>query len=149
MSDSLNETQATALKLLVVLSKAYKAISEQAVKDVKQYGLSPSEFMILEVLYAKGKVPLQQIGSKILVTSGSITYNIDKLEKKGLLKRIPSSEDRRVIYAEITHEGNELFKYIFPEHAVNISHLMNGLSLKEQEAAIELLKKLGKGVNTD
>jgi MarR family 2-MHQ and catechol resistance regulon transcriptional repressor len=141
----LDDAHETSLKLFVVLSKAYKAIMEQAEKDVKRYGLSPSEFMILEVLYAKGKIPLQQIGEKILVTSGSITYNIDKLEKKNLLKRVPSSEDRRVIYAEITEAGNEMFNQIFPEHAAKIHSLMKAISQDQQQEAIALIKKLGKG----
>ncbi|MFB5677368.1 MarR family winged helix-turn-helix transcriptional regulator [Paenibacillus terreus] len=142
----LDDAQATSLKLFVVLSKAYKAISEQVIKDVKQYGLSPSEFMILEVLYTKRRIPLQQIGEKILVTSGSVTYNIDKLEKKQLLRRVPCREDRRVIYAEITEAGDEFLSQIFPDHAVTVHHLMEGISLTEQEAAIALLKKLGKSV---
>jgi MarR family 2-MHQ and catechol resistance regulon transcriptional repressor len=141
----LEESQAASLKLFVVLSKAYKTVMERAVKDMKQYGLSPSEFMILEVLYTKGKIPLQQIGEKILITSGSITYNIDKLENKSLLKRVPYKEDRRVIFAEITPAGNELFDRIFPKHAASIDHLAKALSLDEKHDAIELLKKLGKG----
>ncbi|MGO4272882.1 MarR family winged helix-turn-helix transcriptional regulator [Paenibacillus sp. TAF58] len=146
MPIQLDDAHETSLKLFVVLSKAYKAVTEQAIKDAKQYGLSSSEFMILEVLYAKGKIPLQQIGEKILITSGSITYNIDKLEKKDLLRRVPSSEDRRVIYAEITDAGNELFNRIFPEHAAKIHSLMKTVTQEEQQVAIELLKKLGKGV---
>jgi MarR family 2-MHQ and catechol resistance regulon transcriptional repressor len=142
----LDEAQANSLKLFVVLSKAYKTVMDRAVKDMKQYGLSPSEFTTLEVLYTKGKIPLQQIGEKILITSGSITYNIDKLEKKGLLKRVPCQEDRRVIYAEITTAGNELFDRIFPKHAATIHSLVKGLTQVEQQEAIELLKKLGKGV---
>jgi MarR family 2-MHQ and catechol resistance regulon transcriptional repressor len=141
----LEDSQAASLKLFVVLSKAYKTFMERAVKDMKQYGLSPSEFMILEVLYTKGKIPLQQIGEKILITSGSITYNIDKLENKNLLKRIPYKEDRRVIFAEITPAGNELFDRIFPKHAATIDQLAKALSLDEKHGAIELLKKLGKG----
>ncbi|AKG33613.1 MarR family winged helix-turn-helix transcriptional regulator [Paenibacillus durus] len=144
MPIQLDDAQATSLKLLVVLSKANKAITDQAVKDVRGYGLSPSEFMILEVLYAKGKIPMHQIGEKILITSGSITYNIDKLEKKNLLRRVPSNEDRRVIYAEITEAGNELFNRIFPEHAAKIHSLMKAVSPDEQQEAIVLLKKLGK-----
>jgi MarR family 2-MHQ and catechol resistance regulon transcriptional repressor len=146
MPIQLDDAHATSLKLFVVLSKAYKAIMEQAVKDMKQYGLSPSEFMVLEVLFAKGKIPMQQIGEKVLITSGSITYNIDKLEKKDLLRRVPSSEDRRVIYAEITDAGNKLFNRIFPEHAAKIHSLMNSVSQDEQQEAIALLKRLGKGV---
>lgn len=138
--------QASSLKLFVVLSKAYKSLMDQAVKDMKSYGLASAEFMVLEVLYHRTRIPLQQIGEKILVTSGSITYNIDKLEKKGLLKRVPCSEDRRVTYAEITDAGRELFDEIFPRHVSSIHTLMNGLDKGEKDQAIKLLKKLGKGV---
>ncbi|RAV15311.1 MarR family winged helix-turn-helix transcriptional regulator [Paenibacillus contaminans] len=145
MQVKLDDAQADSLKLFVVLSKAYKTVMDRAVKDMKQYDLSPSEFTILEVLYTKGKIPLQQIGEKILITSGSITYNVDKLESKGLLKRVPCADDRRVIYAEITAAGTGLFDRIFPEHAATIHSLMKALSPDEKHNATELLKKLGKG----
>lgn len=145
-NDTADQDQASSLKLFVVLSKAYRSLMDQAVKDMKSYGLASAEFMVLEVLYHRTRIPLQQIGEKILVTSGSITYNIDKLEKKGLLKRVPCSEDRRVTYAEITDAGRELFDEIFPRHVSSIHNLMNGLDKGEKDQAIELLKKLGKGV---
>jgi MarR family 2-MHQ and catechol resistance regulon transcriptional repressor len=149
MPIQLDDNEATALKLFVVLSKAYKTVMDRAVKDMNQYGLSSSEFTTLEVLYTKGKVPLQQIGEKILITSGSITYNIDKLEKKGLLKRVPCQEDRRVIFAEMTPAGTELFDRIFPDHAATIHSLMKSLSPDEKQKTIELLKKLGKGAEDE
>jgi MarR family 2-MHQ and catechol resistance regulon transcriptional repressor len=141
----IDEAEASSLKLFVVLSKAYKTLMERAIKDMKQYGLSPSEFMVLEVLYTKGRIPLQQIGEKILITSGSITYNIDKLEKKEYLKRVPCKEDRRVIFAEITEAGNAFFSRIFPEHAAMIHSSSNGVNADEKTTMIDLLKKLGKG----
>lgn len=138
-------TEDLSLKLFVVLSKAYKVIMDKAVKDMKRHGLSATEFMIMELLYHKGKFPLQQIGDKVLITSGSITYNIDKLEKKGLLKRVPCPDDRRVIYAEITVEGEKWMGDIFPDHAKAIDSAMKGLSIEEKRNAIDLLKKLGLG----
>ncbi|MBP3964584.1 MarR family winged helix-turn-helix transcriptional regulator [Paenibacillus lignilyticus] len=148
MSFQLDDDQAVSLKAFVVLSKAFRTLMDKAVKDMKQYELSSSEFTILEVLYTKGRIPLQQIGEKILVTSGSITYNIDKLEKKGLLKRIPCEDDRRVIFAEITQAGNDLFDDIFPKHAASIHLMSQSLSQEEKLTLIELLKKLGKGVES-
>lgn len=136
---------AVSLKLFVILSKAYKSVMEQAVRDMRSHGLSTSEFAVLEALYNKGRIPLQQIGEKILVTSGSVTYNIDKLEHKGLLRRVLSEADRRVIYAELTEAGQELFDRIFPEHAAVVHASMQALSREEKETAMELLKKLGKG----
>lgn len=147
MSDRLDEAEALSLKLFVVLSKAYKSVMEQAIQDMKAHGMSASEFMTLEVLYAKGRMPLQQIGEKILVTSGSITYNVDKLEKKGLLRRLRFEEDRRVIFAELTEEGEALFNRIFPEHTATIHELMSVLKTEEQQALIEMLKKIGKGAD--
>ncbi|MBP1157226.1 MULTISPECIES: MarR family transcriptional regulator [unclassified Paenibacillus] len=132
-----------SLKLLVVLSKAYKVVMDRAMRDMKKYGLSATEFTVLELLYHKGRIPLQQIGDKILVTSGSITYNIDKLEKKGYLNRVPCSEDRRVTYAVIADKGTDLFHTIFPDHANVIESIMQGLAPEEKRDAIELLKKLG------
>ncbi|QAY68062.1 MarR family winged helix-turn-helix transcriptional regulator [Paenibacillus protaetiae] len=141
MPEQLN--QELSLKLMVVLSKAYKTVMDQAIKDMKRHGLSASEFTVLELLYHKGRFPLQQIGSKILVTSGSITYNIDKLERKGYLKRVPCDTDRRVTYAEMTDEGRSFFDAIFPKHAEALTDTLSGLTDDEKSQAIELLKKLG------
>lgn len=132
-----------SLKLFVVLSKAYKVAMDRAVKDMKRNGLSAAEFSVLELLYHKGKTPLQPIGDKILVTSGSITYTVDKLERKGYLKRMEHPEDRRVTYAEITTAGKELFDRIFPSHAELVETIMDGITPEEKQVAIELLKKLG------
>jgi MarR family transcriptional regulator, 2-MHQ and catechol-resistance regulon repressor len=137
------DDQELSLKLFVVLSKAYKVIMERAVKDMKKNGLSENEFTVLELLHHKGRFPLQQIGEKILVTSGGITYTIDKLEAKGYLNRVASPEDRRIIYAEITPEGNKLIQNIFPSHAEVIQSMMAGLPAEEKQTAIALLKKLG------
>jgi len=132
-----------SLKLFVVLSKAYKVVMDRAVKDMKRNGLSAAEFSVLELLYHKGRMPLQPIGDKILVTSGSITYTVDKLEQKGYLKRVECTDDRRVTYAEITEAGKELFDRIFPPHAELVESLMEGLTPDEKQQAIMLIKKLG------
>jgi MarR family transcriptional regulator, 2-MHQ and catechol-resistance regulon repressor len=138
-----NESVSQSLKLFIVLSRAYKALNEQVNKIIQTYGLNPTEFAVLELLYHKGDVPLQQIGGKILLASGSITYVVDKLEQKGLLKRIACPKDRRVTYAQITDEGKSFIEGIFPEHAKYIDQLMSSLSETEKVETIDLLKKLG------
>lgn len=132
-----------ALKLFVVLSKAYRTIMDRAVRDMKKNGLSANEFAVLELLFHKGRSSLQQIGDKILVTSGGITYTIDKLEGKGLIRRVPCMEDRRVIFAEMTDEGRAAMEELFPRHAEAIEQIMQGLTPEEKETVIPLLKKLG------
>ncbi|MFJ5713510.1 MarR family winged helix-turn-helix transcriptional regulator [Neobacillus sp. NPDC093127] len=138
-----NDAIAKSLKLYIVLSRAYKAINEHVNKVIQGSGLNPTEFAVLELLYHKGDQPMQQIGGKILLASGSITYVVDKLEQKGLLKRVACPSDRRVTYAQITDEGKKFIQDIFPEHAAQIDRLMSSLSDSEKTEAIDLLKKLG------
>lgn len=132
-----------SLSLFIVLSRAYKAVAAHSEQDIRLSGLNPTEFGVLELLYHKGQHPLQQIGEKILLASGSITYVVDKLEKKGLLERKSCSADRRITYATITDEGTRLMDRIFPQHAEAIRKAMEGLDPDEKETAIRLLKKLG------
>ncbi len=132
-----------SLKLYIVLSRANKAINEVTNEFFQQNGLNPTEFAVLELLYHKGKQPLQQIGNKILLASGSITYVVDKLEKRGYLNRVSCPTDRRVTYAEITKEGSDFMDQLFPEHEKHLHDMLSVLTSDEKETAISLLKKLG------
>ena len=130
-------------KLFIVMSRAYRAVNEHVNKRIQRYGLNPTEFAILELLYHKGDQPLQQIGGEILLASGSMTYVIDKLEKKEYIRRVPCPEDRRVTFAQITEKGMKLIEQVFPSHRNEIDRMMSVLTDDEKETAIELLKKIG------
>lgn len=132
-----------ALKLFIVLSRANKVIMEHALRDMRKHGLNPTEFMVLELLYHKGPTPIQQIGDRILLASGSMTYVVDRLAEKGYVIRKACEKDRRVTYADLTGKGKELFDQIFPLHEEAICHALVGLNEEEKGQAIDLLKKLG------
>lgn len=138
-----NEDSKLSLKLFIVLSRAEMAINEQTHKFFRENGLNPTDFAVLELLYHKGRQPLQKIGDKILLASGSITYVVDKLEKRGLINRVNCPEDRRITYAEISEQGKDLMDNIFPQHEKHLHELMSALTTEEKELAIALLKKLG------
>ncbi|WP_018932016.1 MarR family winged helix-turn-helix transcriptional regulator [Gracilibacillus lacisalsi] len=142
-NEYLKKKQDPSLKLFVVLSKAYRAVADQVAKDIRSHGLNTTDFGVLELLYHQGEQPLQKIGDKILLASGSITYVVDKLEKKGLVKRTPCPSDRRITYASITEKGQQLLNDIFPEHWKQIEVITAGLDEEEKVEAIRLLKKLG------
>ncbi len=139
----LEKKQDPSLKLFVVLSKAYRALMDQVAEDIRGHGLNITDFGVMELLYHQGEQPLQKIGDKILLASGSITYVVDKLEKKNYVKRIPSPTDRRITYASLTEAGEQLLNDIFPEHWKQIEAVTAGLSKEEKLEAIDLLKKLG------
>src|SRR5699024_7059989 len=139
---TINESD-LSLKLFVVLNRALQSIEKQIIKDIKHHGLNLSEFAVLELLYNKGDQPIQRIGQKVLLASSSMTYVIDKLEKKQFLKRRPCPNDRRVTYAVITQKGKHLLGDVFPKHKEAINQIMGGLNNEEKELMINQLKKLG------
>jgi MarR family 2-MHQ and catechol resistance regulon transcriptional repressor len=138
-----DEDTAAALKLWVVLHRAQRAVAELDRRDMERHGLHPTEFAVLEVLLHKGPLPLGELGSRILLTSGSTTHVVDKLEGRGLLRRRPCPEDRRVTYAELTGAGRARIAGLFPAHAEALRQAMGGLTLEEKRLATGLLKRLG------
>ncbi|SDY79214.1 MarR family winged helix-turn-helix transcriptional regulator [Tindallia californiensis] len=141
-----NHVSEDSLKLFVVLSKAYASVSEAVLKDIRRYGLNPTEFAVLELLYHKGIQPIQKIREKVLLKSNSITYTIDKLEEKKYIERKGCSKDRRVTYVTLTERGKEKMQSIFPSHEEAIKKILKSLSGDEKKEAIRLLKKIGLGM---
>ncbi len=134
----------TSLDLYIALSRASQWVNAYADQDIKSNGLNRTEFGVLELLYHKGSQPLQQIGGKVLMSSGNITYVIDKLEKKGYVKRRYSADDRRLIFADITDLGKQFIEEVFPRHSEVIHDAVSGLTVEEKQIVAKLLKKLGK-----
>jgi MarR family transcriptional regulator, 2-MHQ and catechol-resistance regulon repressor len=144
-STTSDRKQEAALKLWVVLARSFNAVSARLNEDIARHELTPTEFAILEVLYHKGPLLLGEVQRKILVTSGGITYLVDRLVEKGFVKREECAEDRRARYAVLTPAGTALIRKIFPQHASAIEEVLSGLSTAEQREAVQLLKKLGLG----
>ena len=131
------------LHLYIVLSRASETLHAHTKADIESHGLTQTEFAILEALYHKGPMLLNEVQKKILVSSGGITFLIDKLEKRGLVERRPCESDRRARWAALTAAGEQLMKEIFPGHAEVIRRVVSGLTPEEQEQLAGLAKKLG------
>jgi MarR family 2-MHQ and catechol resistance regulon transcriptional repressor len=136
--------QELALKLFIVLSRAHLAAERHSQLDIARHELSPGEFAIMEALYHKGPLLLGEVQRKILVSSGGVTYLVDRLEANGLVERRECETDRRARYAALTRKGEQFMKKIFPGHAAALERAVSGLSAAEKKQAIDLLRKLGR-----
>lgn len=135
--------EASSLKLWVVLSRAYAAVRAHVEADIEDRGITTMEFGILEALYHRGPLLLGDLQKKILVSSGGVTYLVDRLQEKGLVERLACPNDRRARYAALTPAGRALIGKIFPRHAKAIARAMSGLTRAEQHAATDLVRRLG------
>jgi MarR family transcriptional regulator, 2-MHQ and catechol-resistance regulon repressor len=143
------DEQAAALKLWVVLARAYAAVAERAARDVARHGLTLAEFAVMEALFHKGQLLLGEVQKKILVSSGGVTYLVDRLEQRGLVERRLCAEDRRARYAALTAAGHDFMSRIFPEHAECITDVAGVLSPEEQQHVTRLLRDLGRHAADD
>jgi DNA-binding MarR family transcriptional regulator len=78
----------------------------------------------------------------MMVTSGTMTNRIDRLEENGLVRRVPDPEDRRGILVELTEQGRELVDTVLPTHVANEERILKALSKEEQHTLATLLGKL-------
>jgi MarR family 2-MHQ and catechol resistance regulon transcriptional repressor len=132
-----------ALNTFIKLTRA----AESLLYRLNQYGthgdLTHSQFGVLESLYHLGPMCQNELGSKILKSSGNITMVIDNLEKHNLVKRQPHPEDRRMVLVGLTEEGKQLIAELFPGHLAAIVDEMSVLDAQEQELLGRLCRKLG------
>jgi len=77
----------SATHLWLILWRAYDALREHAERNIASLGLGFSDFAVLEYLLHKGPSPVNIVGAKIRLTSGSITAAVDRLERKGMVER--------------------------------------------------------------
>ena len=134
----------SGIHLWLILMKAYRTLAQVDARSIASSGLGLSDFAVLEILLHKGPLPVNTIGRNVMLTSGSITTAIDRLEKKRFVRRQACPKDRRVTYVALTATGRTLIRRIFDAHAGQLETVFEPLSTAERSALATLLKKLGK-----
>lgn len=132
------------IKAFTVFMKASQSVEKLIKQDFLKKEINLNEYAVMELLYHRGKMPIQSIGKRVLMGSGSITYVIDKLEKKGFLYRKPCEEDRRKMFACITDAGKEYMDIRVKEQEALITKVFAEWDDEEVGTAIDLLKRVGK-----
>jgi MarR family 2-MHQ and catechol resistance regulon transcriptional repressor len=134
----------SGVHVFLVLWKAARAVQAYAEKSITDLEIGGSDFAVLEALLHKGPLPVNEIGKKVLLTSGSITVAVDRLEKKGLVERRAHGTDRRARIVHLTKEGRKLITRAYTQHAEDLERLVSAsLIPREREILIRLLKKIG------
>ena len=127
----------------LVLWKAAKAIEKVDRTSIAGTGMQLSEFAIMEVLKHKGPLPITAIGEKVLLTSGSMTAAIDRLEAKGYVRRRRDAADGRRFLVHLTDVGRSVIDRAYAKHAANLERVAEILTPPERATLVRLLKALG------
>ena len=142
----MKKRDATGIHLWNVLMKAHYALREVALRSIENTGMCFSDFAVLEALLHKGPMPVNVIGAKVHLTSGSITTAVDRLESRGFVMRQNDASDRRARIVNLTDEGRKTIETLFAAHEADMNQALEILPASERIELISLLKKLGKSM---
>ncbi len=133
-----------ALDTIIKFTRALNAFETRLFEHGAIEDLTVSQFSVLEALYHLGPMCPGELSQKLLKSTGNMTMVIDNLEKRGLVARERSSEDRRMILIRLTPAGEEKIRRVFPAHVRALVEEMSILTPEEQRELGRLCKKLGK-----
>jgi DNA-binding MarR family transcriptional regulator len=106
-----------------------------------EFELSPAQCHVLHLIEPDQPVPMGRIAEGLSCDASNVTGLIDRLESRGLVRRQPSAEDRRVKVLELTPEGTRLRSTVL-DRMTRPPDILNRLSAGEQRMLVKILKRL-------
>jgi len=137
-----------ALNAFITLARASEAVAARLQRDLAGKRLTTSQFGVIEALLHLGPLCQGELAGKLLRSGASMTSVVEGLEKRGLVVRQRTEEDKRFVRVALTGKGRRLIQEIFPAHAETVTRLFSVLTEEEQEQLRRLCRKLGIGVGT-
>ena len=130
--------------LFFLLWKASRQVMKFSHLGITRAGFkSLSDFAVLECLLHQGPQPVSAIGAHVMLTSGSITTAVQRLQKKGWLRRQRTEKDVRVVMVDLTDKGRTMIEQSFAEHALELDQLFEVFDEAERAQFTRLIGKLG------
>lgn len=131
------------LRSIRLLAECYQAFEQLSASHVRTIGLTPSQFDIITTLGNTPGMSCKELGEKTLITKGTLTGVLSRLEAKGLIRRSTCHEDRRSLTIALTTEGEDLFRQVFPKHISFCKQYFLDYSNEDFAALNQELSKLG------
>ena len=130
------------LPVLYELVRTYQAFETYSNSHIRMLGLTSSQFDIIATLGNTNGMSFKDLGEKTLITKGTLTGVVDRLEAKALVRRAASSNDGRSQMVELTKAGEKLFARVFPAHLCHFEQVFSDFSQKDLDRAEAALQKL-------
>jgi MarR family 2-MHQ and catechol resistance regulon transcriptional repressor len=111
-------------------------------ESVRQCGLTHAQFDIIATLGNTAGMTYKQLGERTLITKGTLTGVIERLEQKGLVARQRSGGDKRSFFVSLTASGEQLFDQVFPTVVAHGNRLFASCSEADFDAIDQALSKL-------
>ena len=132
-----------SLNMWLKFVRAHVTYKKKAADDIKKFGLSLSQYWVIECLGSLGPLIMGELGKKSSLSAGGMTFIVDGLEKADIVERVFTEDNRRAILVRLTPKGEKIYAEAFRKHSIFLARLAAILTIAEQEEFARLLKKLG------
>lgn len=130
------------------LLRTNQSVLSYAASHVNKLDLTLPQYDVIITLGGTAGMPHKKLGEKTLITKGTLTGVVTRLEDKGLVERAASKKDGRSQILRLTEAGNDLFERSFPEHLVFINRLFENYSADDIATLENALIRLQNAVAT-
>ena len=137
------------LPLVRELVRTYQAFESVSGAHIRTLNLTPPQFDVIATLGNQPPMTCKILGEKTLITKGTLTGILDRLEAKGFIARLSNEDDGRSQKVTLTPEGEKLFQRVFPQRGAHLEKVFNQLSQQEITELTNALKKLRAAMETE
>ena len=125
-----------------LMRRILNTVSQEVERELEPSGLTNAQWVPLLKLYMGNASTVAELARECMLDTGGMTRLLDRLETKALVRRVRSSEDRRVVNLELTDEGRAAAKKI-PATLCNVQNAhMRGFSVEEWQTLKGLLSRV-------
>lgn len=124
------------------LVRCYQAFERLSATHIRGLGLTPAQFDIVATLGNTSGLTFKEIGEKTLITKGTLTGVVDRLEERGVLERFDCPNDGRATIVRLTRRGERLFVDVFAPHLAYLAAAFDAVPEADRRALSERLAVL-------
>ena len=131
--------------LPMILHRTLDAVMPDYRELFARYNLTEQQWRVLRVLWSSKKVTSVELSNRTLIPAPSLVGVLDRLEKKGLVTRVRSEEDRRAVFVVATAQGQALEEEVSPQVAEIDRQLRASVTAEEWRMMEQVLEKISAG----
>ena len=137
------------LRSIRLLAECMQLFEKSSSRLVRSLGYTDAQFDIIATLGNTKGMSCKELGEKTLITKGTLTGVLDRLEQKGLIQRERGDDDKRQLFIQLTAQGEQVFEKIFPLMIQKGSQRFHDYQENDFEALEQQLIKLKNSLNTE
>jgi MarR family 2-MHQ and catechol resistance regulon transcriptional repressor len=130
------------LKSIRLLAECMQGFERLSSEHVRQHGLTHAQFDIIATLGNTDGMSYKELGDRTLITKGTLTGVIERLEQKGLVERQRNTDDKRSYFVRLTPQGEQVFHHVFPQVVAKGGQVFSQYSDADFDALERLLSGL-------